>query len=108
VHRADAGRLVALALARAADAGDVPVVHAVGEEGVPARDIAAAIGRAAGVPVASVAPADAAAHFGWIGAFFALDLPASSALTRERLGWAPTGPTLLEDLAAGAYDGAVR
>lgn len=103
VHRSDAGRLVALALARAAASGDVPVVHAVGEEGVPARDIAEAIGRAAGVPTASVAPEDAAAHFGWIGGFFALDLPASSALTRERLDWEPTGPTLLADLASGAY-----
>lgn len=103
VHRSDAGRLIALALARAAAQGDVPVVHAVGEEGVPARDIAEAIGRALGVPAAPVAAEDAAAHFGWIGGFFALDLPASSALTRERLGWRPTGPTLLEDLAAGAY-----
>lgn len=103
VHRSDAGRLIALALARAAAQGDVPVVHAVGEEGVPARDIAEAIGRALGVPAAPVATEEAAAHFGWIGGFFALDLPASSALTRERLGWRPTGPTLLEDLAAGAY-----
>lgn len=103
VHRSDAGRLIALALARAAAQGDVPVVHAVGEEGVPARDIAEAIGRALGVPAAPVAAEEAAAHFGWIGGFFALDLPASSALTRERLGWRPTGPTLLEDLAAGAY-----
>lgn len=103
VHRSDAGRLIALALARAAEHGDVPVVHAVGEEGVPACDIAEAIGRALGVPAAPVATEQAAAHFGWIGGFFALDLPASSALTRERLGWRPTGPTLLEDLAAGAY-----
>jgi len=103
VHRSDAGRLIALALARAATHGDVPVVHAVGEEGVPAREIAEAIGRALGLPAASVPSEEAAAHFGWIGGFFALDLPASSALTRERLGWRPTGPTLLEDLAAGAY-----
>jgi nucleoside-diphosphate-sugar epimerase len=103
VHRSDAGRLIALALARAAAQDDVAVVHAVGEEGVPARDIAEAIGRALGVPAAPVATEEAAAHFGWIGGFFALDLPASSALTRERLGWRPTGPTLLEDLAAGAY-----
>lgn len=103
VHRSDAGRLIALALARAAAQGDVPVVHAVGEEGVPARDIAEAIGRSLGVPAASVAAEEATAHFGWIGGFFALDLPASSALTRERLGWRPTGPTLHEDLTAGAY-----
>ncbi|MCG7285198.1 SDR family oxidoreductase [Cellulomonas sp. ACRRI] len=103
VHRSDAGRLIALALARAAAQGDVPVVHAAGEEGVPARDIAEAIGRSLGVPAASVAAEEATTHFGWIGGFFALDLPASSALTRERLGWRPTGPTLLEDLTAGAY-----
>jgi hypothetical protein len=78
-------------------------VHAAAEEGVHARDIAAAIGRGLGLPTASVAPEDAAAHFGWIGGFFSADVPASSALTRERLGWEPTHPTLLEDLAAGYY-----
>ncbi|WP_454049867.1 SDR family oxidoreductase [Cellulomonas sp. Marseille-Q8402] len=100
VHRSDVGRLVALALEKA-EAGTA--VHGVAEEGVPTRDVAAAIGAALGVPVRSVDPADAAAHFGWIGGLFALDAPASSALTRERLGWEPTGPTLLEDIAAGAY-----
>ena len=100
VHRHDAARAVAAALERS-PAGSV--VHVVGEEGVPARDIAAAIGRGLGVPSVSVAPEDAAEHFGWIGTFFALDVPASSALTRERLGWTPTGPGLLDDLAAGSY-----
>lgn len=102
VHRLDAARLVRLALERS-PAGSV--VHAVAEEGVPARDIAAAIGRGLGVPAVSVAPDDAAAHFGWIGMFFALDIPASSALTRERLNWTPTHPGLLDDLAAGCYTG---
>ena len=46
---------------------------------------------------------DVDGHFGWIGRFFAIDLPASSGLTRELLGWAPTGPTLLDDLDAGYY-----
>jgi len=100
VHRSDAARLVRLAL-EGAPAGSV--VHAVAEEGVATRDIAEAIGRGLGVPTASVAPEDAAAHFGWIGAFFGLDTPVSSALTRERFGWAPTHPGLLEDLAAGYY-----
>ena len=100
VHRADAAHLVRLAL-EGAPAGSV--VHAVAEEGVATRDIAEAIGRGLGVPTASVAPEDAAAHFGWIGAFFGLDTPVSSALTRERFGWAPTHPGLLEDLAAGYY-----
>ena len=51
----------------------------------------------------SVAPDDAVDHFGWIGAFFAMDIAASSARTRELLGWEPTGPTLIDDLEAGAY-----
>ncbi len=100
VHRSDAARLVALAL-DAAPAGSV--VHAVGEEGVATRHIAEAIGRSLGLPTASVAPEDAAEHFGWMGRFLGLDAPASSARTRERYGWEPTGPTLLEDIAGGGY-----
>jgi hypothetical protein len=68
------------------------VVHAVAEEGVPALAIAAAIGRGLGVPVRSVESDDAAAHFGWIGLFFAADAPASSVLTRQALDWTPTRP----------------
>lgn len=100
VHRSDAARLVRLALDRA-PAGSRP--HVVAEEGVPTRDIAAAIGDHLGVPTASIPPADAERHFGWIGRFFGLDAPASGARTRELLGWTPTGPTLLADIAAGAY-----
>ncbi|MDR6972107.1 nucleoside-diphosphate sugar epimerase [Leifsonia shinshuensis] len=79
------------------------MVHAVAEEGVPSRAIAEAIGHGADVPVASIHPAEVESHFGWIGAFFGLDIPASSALTRQRLGWEPVGPTLLEDLATPSY-----
>lgn len=104
VHHSDAGRLIARALDAAPEGG--AIVHAVGEEGIPARVIAEAFGAALDVPTASIAPEDAAAHFGWIGGFFAADIPASSALTRARYGWEPTGPTLLEDIAAGAYPGA--
>jgi nucleoside-diphosphate-sugar epimerase len=100
VHRDDAARLVRLALDGAA-AGSV--VHAVAEEGVATRAIAEAIGEGLGVPVASVAPDAAAEHFGWIATFFGLDVRASSALTRERFGWTPTGPTLLDDLAETSY-----
>jgi nucleoside-diphosphate-sugar epimerase len=103
VHRSDAARLVRLTMEN--DAAGA-AVHAVAEEGVPTRAIAEAIGHGLGLPVESVAPEQAAEHFGWIGAFFAADLPVSSNLTRERLGWEPTGPTLLEDLAAGHYFGA--
>jgi nucleoside-diphosphate-sugar epimerase len=100
VHRSDAARVVALGLEKA-PAGSR--LHVVGEEGVPAREIAEAIGRGLNVPVASIAAEDAQAHFGWIGGFFAMDLAASSTRTQRLLGWTPTGPTLLEDLDAGSY-----
>ena len=96
----DAAQLVVRAL-ETAPAGSV--VHAVAEEGVPTRQIAESIGRYIGVPVTSVAAEDSGAHFGWIGALFGLDLPASSEVTRERYGWSPRRPTLLEDLDAGSY-----
>jgi len=100
VHVSDAARLVRLALEGAA-AGTA--VHAVAEEAVPTRAMAEAIGRGLGVPVESV-PADRAAEeLGWIGGFFAMDLTASSDLTRAALGWEPVGPTLLEDLESGYY-----
>jgi len=100
VHRSDAARLVALGLAKApADAR----LHAVAEDGIPTRAIAEAIGRAFGLPVTSIAPGDVQGHFGWIGTFFGMDLAATSTATRELLGWAPAGPTLIEDLDAGAY-----
>jgi nucleoside-diphosphate-sugar epimerase len=100
VHRSDAARLVRLAL-DSAEPGSV--LHAVGEEGVPTRTIAEAIGRGLDLPVTSIPAEQAVRHFGWIGGFFGADLPASSAITRQRLGWAPSGPTLADDLANGAY-----
>jgi len=77
--------------------------HAVHEEGVSARDIATVVGAGLGVPVLSLAPELAAEHFGWFGAFAAMDLPASSAWTRERLGWRPEGPGLIADLERMDY-----
>lgn len=100
VHRADAAQLVRIALEQAEPGS---VVHAVAEEGVPARTIAEEIGRQLDLPVASIAPQDMGAHFGWIGGFFAVDMPASSALTQERLGWTPTHPGLIDDLRAKYY-----
>jgi len=94
-HRLDTARLYRLALERAERGARY---HAVAEEGVPMRAIAETIGRRLGLPAVSIAPEDAAAHFGWLGAFAVLDLPASSALTRQRLGWRPTGPGLIADL----------
>jgi nucleoside-diphosphate-sugar epimerase len=103
VHRSDAARLVRLGLEQA-PAGSR--LHAVAEEAIPTREIAAAIAEALGVLVTSVAPEDAVEHFGFIGRFFALDMSASSNRTRELLDWTPTGPTLIEDIKAGAYTGA--
>jgi nucleoside-diphosphate-sugar epimerase len=77
--------------------------HAVAEQGVPLKDIAEAIGRGLNIPVISVSPEEAPAHFGWLAAFVGFDLPASSAQTQQRLGWNPTGPTMLADLAAMDY-----
>ncbi len=77
--------------------------HAVAEEGVAAREIAEAVGRGLKVPVVSLTPEEAPAHFGWFAMFAGLDMPASSALTQERLGWKPTGPGLIADLQAMRY-----
>ena len=100
VHRFDAARLFRLALEQA-PAGST--LHAVGDEGVPIRTVAEVIGRHLGVPVASVSPEDAAEHFTWLAGFIGMDSPASSEQTRERLGWQPTHPGLVEDLDKGHY-----
>ncbi|CAI9419458.1 SDR family oxidoreductase [Nocardioides sp. T2.26MG-1] len=96
VHRGDAARLFRLAL-ESAPAG--AVLHAVGEEGVALRDVAEVIGEHLGLPVTSIPVEQATEHFGFLGTFLAQDMPASSARTRELLGWEPTGPGLLADLA---------
>lgn len=94
-HVLDVARLYRLALERY-EAG--ARYHAVGEEGVSAKAIAEAIGRGLKVPVASISKEQAAAHFGFFATFTGLDLPASSALTQQRLGWRPAGPGLIADL----------
>jgi nucleoside-diphosphate-sugar epimerase len=93
-HLSDTARLYRLALEK----GAAGRYHAVAEEGVPVRDIAEVIGRRLKLPFVSKSPAEAAEHFGWLGGFAGLDGPASSALTRERLGWRPVGPGLIADL----------
>lgn len=101
VHRHDAAKLVRLAIEKASPG----VLHAVAEEGIATRGIAQALGTHLRLPVTSIAAAQAPAHFGWMAGFFAADAPASSAATRAALGWQPRGPTLAEDIAAGAYPG---
>jgi nucleoside-diphosphate-sugar epimerase len=77
--------------------------HAVAEEGVSMRDIAETIGRELKIPVKSISPQEAPSHFGWLATFATLDLQASSAKTRKKLGWNPTGPGLIADLEQMRY-----
>jgi nucleoside-diphosphate-sugar epimerase len=98
VHVLDAAHLFRLAVEQA-PAGSV--LHAVADDGVPIRDIASVIGRHLNLPTASVPAED----FGFLGPILAIDQPASSALTRELLGWQPAQPGLIEDLDKGHYFG---
>ncbi|RLL65747.1 SDR family oxidoreductase [Streptomyces sp. Z26] len=100
VHVGDAARAVRLAVEHA-PAGSV--LHAAAEEGVRVRALAEAIAGRLGVEARSLDTAEAEARFGVLGTFLGLDSPASSAVTRELLGWEPSGPTLLQDVEAGAY-----
>jgi nucleoside-diphosphate-sugar epimerase len=72
--------------------------HAVAEEGVAMRDIAEAVGRRLNLPVKSIPQSETQAFFGWLAMFAGHDMPASSAQTRKKLGWNPTGPGLIADL----------
>lgn len=100
VARRDAASLVRLGLEKAPAGARL---HATGETGVPTKAIAEAIGAGLGLPVASIDPDDAIEHFGFIGGFFGMQGAATSERTRELIGWEPNGPTLLEDIEAGAY-----
>jgi nucleoside-diphosphate-sugar epimerase len=94
-HVLDVARLYRLALEKG-EAGSR--YNAVAEEGISMREIAEVIGRGLKVPVVSFSQKEAQAHFGWLAMFAGVDMPASSALTRQRLGWRPTGPGLITDL----------
>ena len=102
VHNLDTAHLIRLALEKDDLPAGIPL-HFAADEGIPFREIAAAIGRGVGVPVESVAQEVAAERYGFVGAFIGLDNPTSSARTRELLGCQPTHPGLLEDLAEGFY-----
>jgi nucleoside-diphosphate-sugar epimerase len=103
VHRLDAAPVYRLALEKGTARARY---HAVAEEGVTAREIAEAIGRGLKIPVVAKSPEEAAAHFGWLGIFAGMDIPASSALTQQRLGWRPTQKAgLIADLdCASAFE----
>jgi nucleoside-diphosphate-sugar epimerase len=102
VHTLDAARVYRLAL-ESAPAGTR--LHAAADEGIPFRDIAAAIGHGAGVPTASIAAGDAGGHFGFLGPLVSQDIPTSSEWTRRTLGWEPAHPGLIDDLEHGHYFG---
>jgi nucleoside-diphosphate-sugar epimerase len=99
-HRFDAAHLYRLALENGTSGARF---HAVAEEGVRGREIAEAIGRGLKIPVVSLRPEEAAGHFGWLAMFAGLDITGSSAQTREKLGWNPTGPGLITDLENMRY-----
>jgi nucleoside-diphosphate-sugar epimerase len=100
VHRLDAAYLYRLAIEKASVATRY---HGVADEGIPTRKIAEVIGRHLNVPVVSKSREEAANHFGWIGHFFSIDGPASSAQTQTQLGWKPAQPGLIADLNAEHY-----
>ncbi|TCM55641.1 nucleoside-diphosphate-sugar epimerase [Rhizobium sp. PP-F2F-G48] len=99
-HLGDVALLYRLAIERAEPGARY---NAVGEEGVKAGEIAEALGRGLSLPVVSIEPDRAAEHFGWMAMFAGLDFPASSAKTRQILGWNPIGPGLIADLDAMEY-----
>ena len=99
-RRLDAAHLFRLALEQGSAGARY---HGVAEEGVPFRDIASVIGRHLNLPVVSKSQDEAADHFGWFAHFAALDNPASSKLTQERLGWRPKQLALIPDLNRARY-----
>ncbi|MFI7501995.1 SDR family oxidoreductase [Streptomyces sp. NPDC049687] len=100
VHTLDAARLYRLAL-ESAPAGSR--LHAADDQGIAFREIAEAIGQGLNLPVASIPPAEADAHFGFLGGHVTADNPSSSTLTQDLLGWKPVQPGLLDDLGQGHY-----
>ncbi len=99
-HVRDVAVLYRLALEKGV--ADTPY-HAIADEGVPMRDIAEIIGRQMNVPVASIPLEEAGAHFGFIAMFAGMDMPASSALTRQWLGWKPVEIGLIADISRPGY-----
>jgi len=102
VHRFDAARLYRLVLEQGT-AGTR--YHAVAEQGIATRAIAEVIGKGLGLPVVSITAEQASEHFGFLARFFSADCPASSALTRQRLGWQTCGLELVPDLEQHYFKG---
>lgn len=100
VHRLDAAALYRLIVEKQPEQ---KVYHAVAEEGIAFREIAAAIGQQLDLPAVSKEGEDAAAHFGWLTHFAGFDCPASGEQTRKTLDWQPLQPGLMDDLVPGVY-----
>ncbi len=100
VHRLDAAQLFRLALEKGVAGSKF---HGVAETGIPFRKIAELIGRKLNIPVRSISPEEAAAHFDWLSFAVGVDNPATSEKTRESLSWRPTHPELFEDLEHSGY-----
>jgi nucleoside-diphosphate-sugar epimerase len=75
----------------------------VADEGVPIKAIAELFAKVLNVPLVSIKPEEAQAHFGFIGMFAGLDMPASSAKTQAELGWKPKQIGLIEDIGRTGY-----
>jgi nucleoside-diphosphate-sugar epimerase len=99
-HVSDVARLYRLAFEKAEPGA---IYHAVDEEGVTMKAIVEAHGRGLKVPVVSIKPEETEAHFGWLARFAGHDMPSSSAITRRKLNWKPTGPGLIADLDGMDY-----
>jgi len=95
VHRLDAAHVFCLALEKGAKGS---LYNAIGDEGIPVRELAEVIGKNLNLPVVSISPDEAAKHFDWIGRFIVFDSPATAHKTRELLGWQPTHIGLVEDM----------
>jgi nucleoside-diphosphate-sugar epimerase len=104
VHADDLGRLYALAVARA-EAGS----YYLGVSGAnpTVREIGEAADRGAGGSgrVVGSSAEETEDRLGPLAEAFLLDQRATGEKARRELGWAPTGPTLTEDLATGSYAG---
>lgn len=101
-HVSAVARLYRLAFEKAEPGA---IYHAVDEEGVTMKAIVEAHGRGLKVPVVSIRPEEAEAHFGWLARFAGHDMPASSAITQRKLNWKPSGPGLIADLEQMSYAG---
>jgi nucleoside-diphosphate-sugar epimerase len=100
VHRLDAAVLYRLALEKGAGGARY---HAIGDEGVPFKEIARVIGEKLSLPIVSLTKEEAEAHFGWFALFAGIDAPASGAKTNVALGFQPRHVGLIEDLEKGTY-----